>query len=105
MSFIAVDQGAATLVAAVIAAVASTVTSIVALVPKYLEWARLRVLRAKLIGLLSGDESVRSLEWLGRRLGMSPNEVAAMLVDIDAHGVRMADGKEGAALNSRHRGE
>jgi hypothetical protein len=104
MDLIAVDQGAATLVAAVIAAVASTVTSIVALVPKYLEWKRLRALRAKLVGLLSGDRSVRSLEWLGRRLGVSRDEVAAMMVDVGAHGVRMADGEEGAALDSRHQG-
>jgi hypothetical protein len=104
MDLVAVDQGAATLVAAVIAAVASTVTSIVALVPKYLERKRLLALRASLVDLLSGENSVRSLEWLSLRLGVSPDEVAAMLVDIQAHGVRMADGKTGAALDSRHRG-
>ena len=105
MTIIAVDEGAATLVAAVIAAVASTFTSIVALVPKYLEWKRLRALRAKLVNELSGKKPVRSLEWLARILGLSEDEVAAMLVDVGAHGVRMADGKEGAALDSRHGGE
>ena len=100
----AIDQGAATLIAALIAAAASTLTSVVALVPKYYEWRRARRLRHELAELLSGPESIRSLEWLARRLGTSEAEVAAMLRDVDAHGVRMAGGVEGAALDARHGG-
>jgi hypothetical protein len=101
---IAVDQGAATLLAALIAAVASTLTSLVTLIPKYYEWRRARKLRHELKELLSGPESIRSLEWLARRLGTGEREIAAMLRDVDAHGVRMAGGVEGAALDARHRG-
>src|SRR3954447_16600227 len=101
---IAVDQGAATLIAAVIAAVASTLTSLVALVPKYNEWRRLRKVRHHLTDLLSGDKTIRSLEWLALRLGTTEAEVAAMLLDVGAHGVRMEDGIAGAALDDRHTG-
>jgi hypothetical protein len=41
---------------------------------------------------------------LARRLGVSQAEVGAMLADVRAHGVKMADGTEGAALDSRHEG-
>jgi hypothetical protein len=35
---------------------------------------------------------------------MTEAEVAAMLRDVKAHGVKMEGNKEGAALDSRHQG-
>jgi hypothetical protein len=99
-----IDQGTATLVAAIIAAFASTLTSLLAAIPRYRDWRRVRKMRARLVELLSGDDAIRSLEWLTRRLGLTDVEVRNMLPDVKAHGVLMADGKEGAALDSRHEG-
>jgi biotin operon repressor len=90
----------ATLIAAAIAAAASVLT----LVPAYLKLWQVRARRNRLTHLLAEGEAIRSLEWIGRRLGMSETEVAAMLPDVNAHGVRMEGGKEGAALDSRHQG-
>jgi biotin operon repressor len=96
----ATSQGTATLIAAVIAAVASLAT----LVAQLGRWWGVRKRRSRLTKLLAEGETIRSLEWLGRRLGMSESEVAAMLPDVKAHGVKMEGNKEGAALDSRHRG-
>jgi biotin operon repressor len=67
-------------------------------------WWQGRKRRSKLAELLKEGDAIRSLEWLGRRLGMTDAEVAAMLPDVKAHGVKMAGNKEGAALDSRHQG-
>jgi len=96
------DQSTATLIAAIVAAVASIVTSVVVTLPR---WLTVRRRKKLLTSLLSGDREIRSLEWLARRIGVPPAEVAAMLPDVKAHGVLMGDGKEGAALDSRHRGD
>lgn len=65
----------------------------------------MRVAGVEVPELLSGPEaSIRSLEWLARRLGMREDETADMLTDVKAHGVRMADGEKGAALDARHQG-
>ena len=98
----ALDQGTATLIAAIVAAVASVVTSLVVALP---QWLAVRRRKARLISLLSGDDQIRSLEWLARRMGVTQAEVSNMLSDVKAHGVLMANGKEGAALDSRHRGD
>lgn len=95
----AIDQGAATLAAAGIAAFASTLAVVV---PLCRDWRRSRKLKRRLVEMLSGDQKIRSLEWLARSLGVSECDVKAMLRDIEAHGVLMKDGKEGAALDSRH---
>jgi biotin operon repressor len=97
-----IDEGTATLVAAIIAAIASTVTSLLIAIPPLL---RTRRRQKRLIELLSGNYVVRSIEWLSRRLGVSEAEVQAMLTDIRAHGVLMADDQAGAALDSRHHGD
>jgi hypothetical protein len=97
----AITQSTATLVAAIIAAVASSLTTVLTVVPRYLA---VRRRRKDLVELLSGGHEVRSLEWLGRRLGMSEAEVKGMLRDVKAHGVAMDGDKEGAALDSRHAG-
>ncbi len=59
---------------------------------------------ATLVKLLSGDDAIRSLEWLARDLGMTEPAVAELLPDVKAHGVLMSGGKEGATLDSRHGG-
>jgi hypothetical protein len=100
---IALDQSTATLIAAIIAATASSVASILAFFPNYLEWRRVHKRRRRLVAELSGEDDIRSLEWLSLRVGMTEVEIAAMLPDIGAHGVRMSDGAPGAALDSRHR--
>lgn len=99
-SVLGASQSTATLIAAVIAAVASVLT----LVPQLVRWSEVRKRRSRLTKLLAEGETIRSLEWLGRRLGMSELEVAAMLPDVKAHGVKMEGSKEGAALDSRHQG-
>jgi biotin operon repressor len=96
----ATSQGTATLIAAVIAALAS----VSALVGQLARWWHVRKRRSRLTRLLTEGEPIRSLEWIGRRLGMSESEVAAMLPDVKAHGVKMEGNKEGAALDSRHQG-
>ena len=96
----ATSQSTATLIAAVIAALASVTTLGVQLA----RWWHGRKRRNRVSQLLKEGDAIRSLEWLGRRVGMSEPEVAAMLPDIKAHGVKMADNKEGAALDSRHQG-
>ena len=101
MVLFAFDQGSATLVAAGIAAVASVLT----LIPVLREELAKRKRKRLLVKLLAEPQPpIRSLEWLARRTGLSRDAVAGMLPDIDAHGVLMGDGKEGAALDSRHSG-
>ena len=96
----ATSQSTATLIAAVIAALASVAT----LGAQLARWWHGRKRRKRLTQLLKDGDAIRSLEWLGRRVGMTEMEVAAMLPDIKAHGVKMGDHKEGAALDSRHQG-
>ena len=96
----ATSQSTATLIAAVIAALASVAT----LGAQLARWWHGRKRRNRLTQLLKEGDAIRSLEWLGRRVGMSEMEVAAMLPDIKAHGVKMGDNKEGAAPDSRHQG-
>lgn len=102
MTLAAFDQGTATLVAATVAAVASIVTSIAVTLPS---WLTARRRKALLTRLLSGEHKIRSLEWLARRIGVTQAEVGNMLPDVKAHGVLMANGREGAALDSRHLGD
>ena len=99
-SVLATSQATATLIAAVIAALASLTT----LGTQVARWWHGRKRRNRLTQLLEDGDAIRSLEWLGRRVGMSETEVAAMLPDIKAHGVKMGGDKEGAALDSRHQG-
>ena len=94
------SQATATLIAAVVAALASLTT----LGTQVARWWHGRKRRSRLAQLLKEGEAIRSLEWLGRRVGMSEMEVAAMLPDIKAHGVKLGNSKEGAALDSRHQG-
>ncbi len=102
MTIAAIDQATATLVAAVVAALAS----LLSLVPKFLELRQQRQRRRRLIAELSRETPMRSYKLLSVRLGMSEDEVASMIADIDAHGVLMRDndGNEirGVALDSRH---
>ena len=94
------SQATATLIAAVIAAGASVST----LLAHLATWLKVHKRKNRLTELLKEGEAIRSLEWLGRRLGMTEAEVAGMLTDVKAHGVKMEGGKEGAALDSRHPG-
>jgi biotin operon repressor len=101
-----IDQGTATLVAAIVAALASMLS----LVPKFLELREERKEKQErqrlLVEELSGGKPMRSYEVLTTRLGMSEREIASMLTGIRAHGVFMKDKEgrdiKGVALNSRH---
>jgi hypothetical protein len=101
----AVDQGTATLVAAIIAAVASSLASLLALLPRLRAWRRSRKVRRRFVQMLSDGEPIRSFEWLTRNLGVSEADLRAMFPDIKAHGALMKGHIEGAALDSRHKGQ
>lgn len=106
LTIASIDQGTATLVAAIVAALSSLLT----LVPKLVEQWRLRAQRRerqrRLISELSEGKPMRSYAWLSVRLGMSQDAIEAMIIDIPAHGVMMSDDSgnriKGVALDARH---
>jgi hypothetical protein len=55
----------------------------------------------ELTRMLSGDLVYRTLDALGRTTGTTPEDCRSLLIEIDARGGTMSDGREAWALISR----
>ncbi len=71
----------------------------------YREWRRERVWKRPrkelLLRLLSGELTFRSLDVLSRTTGTTQDECRSLLIEIDARGAKLRDGREAWALISR----
>lgn len=75
------------------------------LLEEYRTWRRERAWKKPrkelLKRLLGGTLKFRTLDTLARTIGTSPEECRSLLIEIDARGAVLADGREAWALISR----